>query len=137
MEKHTQPDTETLKQGSAPTCIYIAGPVTNEPYQKVHGAFLRAQRTLQADYPLAVVVNPLELNNQTDGYESCMANCLRELATIYALHAESAAIYLLPGWEHSTGAKIELVAAKKMGFQLLYHPDARIIQYPIIIDVLK
>lgn len=96
------------------TKIYIAGPMTGLPdlnYPAFHAAAaaLRAQGH-QVENPAE---NPAPAGGSWNGY--------MRLAIAQLTRCE--AIYLLPGWAKSKGARLERLIAQEFGLQRMYHPD--------------
>ncbi|AOY93813.1 hypothetical protein BKK79_19910 [Cupriavidus sp. USMAA2-4] len=96
--------------------IYIAGPMTGMPDLNFP-AFHAAAGALRGEgYD---VVNPAEINaDPAAGWLECMRKDIRELVTCEA-------IYLLPGWEGSRGARLEARIAEGLGFQMIFAEVAR------------
>lgn len=90
--------------------IYISGPMTNLPDLNFP-AFNAAAAALRAKG--LVVVNPAEIN--VEGEKTWHA-CMR--ADIKAL-CDCDTICLLPGWEGSAGAHIELNLAHRFGMRIV------------------
>lgn len=94
--------------------IYVAGPMTgipdlNFPLFHATAARLRAEGH--------DVVNPAEINaDPAAGWITCMRADIRELVTCDA-------IYLLPGWELSRGARLEEHIARSLGFKVLQEEE--------------
>lgn len=92
--------------------VYLSGPMAglpehNFPAFHAHAALLRAQGH--------DVVNPAELDHQGSSWEGCLRTDLREMCTCDA-------IALMPGWEASKGANLELHVAHRLGMQVLHLP---------------
>lgn len=92
--------------------VYLSGPMAglpehNFPAFHAHAALLRAQGH--------EVVNPAELDHQGSSWEGCLRTDLREMCTCDA-------IALMPGWEASKGANLELHVAHRLGMQVLHLP---------------
>ena len=101
--------------------IYIAGPITIDPeHWQEH--FADAEETLRKKFPTAEIVNPLTLENEPECVEIrqqlpegskelwnwMLKRDIRQLMT--CTH-----IYMLRGWEQSTGARLELRTAVDVG----------------------
>ena len=90
--------------------VYISGPMTglpelNFPAFHAAAAFLR-RRGLEA-------VNPAELNADTTmPWHACMRADIKALC-------DCDAIVLLPGWQHSQGAQLELHIAHRLGLAVV------------------
>lgn len=91
------------------TRLYISGPMTGLP-EFNFPAFYAAAAALRAKG--LEVVNPAEINATTDGD---WHQYLRE--DIKAL-CDCDGIVLLPGWEGSKGAHLELHVAHRLGLQI-------------------
>lgn len=95
--------------------IYISGPMTgiaelNFPAFNAYAAQLRA-----AGFD---VVNPAELNPDPGStWNDCMRVDIRELCSCQA-------IALIPGWERSNGANLELHVAHRLGLEVMHLPMA-------------
>jgi hypothetical protein len=92
--------------------IYLSGPMAglpdhNFPAFHAHAATLRA-----AGHD---VVNPAELDNTGKTWEGCLRTDLREMCTCDA-------IALMPGWEGSKGANLELHVAHRLGMEVMHLP---------------
>lgn len=92
--------------------VYLSGPMAglpehNFPAFHAHAALLRGQ-----GYE---VVNPAELDNAGKTWEGCLRTDLREMCTCDA-------IALMPGWEASKGANLELHVAHRLGMKVMHLP---------------
>lgn len=93
--------------------IYIAGKVTGELPEPTAEKFKNMQIELEAKG--FDVVNPIELvNNPDENWYTAMGICLQSLESCDA-------IFMLPCYTDSKGAKIELKTAKSMGIQIYYN----------------
>lgn len=91
--------------------IYIAGGMSGLPDLNFP-AFHAAARALRAEGH--DVVNPAEINPDPKAdWLDCMRADIRELVTCDA-------IYLLPGWEKSRGARLEAKLAEGLGFRMIF-----------------
>lgn len=92
--------------------IYVAGPMTGYPnlnFQAFHAtaAALRSHGWH--------VENPAEINAEpAAGWLTCMRADIARLVTCDA-------IYMLPGWKQSRGARIEHSLAVGLGLEVTYH----------------
>jgi hypothetical protein len=94
--------------------IYIAGPMTGIPEYNFP-AFNAAAARLRAEGH--EVINPAEIvTDTTVPWEACMRADIRELVACDA-------IYLLPGFEGSRGARLERHIALELGMTMLYAPQ--------------
>ncbi len=83
--------------------LYVCGPITGIDNYKEN--FKEAQNILmQAGYD---VVNPCDLNSISASWEECMKKDIPAML-------ECDGIALLPGWENSKGAKLELHIAQSI-----------------------
>lgn len=97
-------------QGARDTCLYVAGPMTGLP-EFNYPAFRRAGEQLQSvGYR---VLNPVdaEQHNPTPGkpqsWDWYMRHALRMVL-------DAQGIALLPGWQHSKGARLEVSVAHRL-----------------------
>lgn len=90
--------------------LYLSGPMTGKldlNFPAFHDESARL-RSLGYD-----VVNPAELNPDPRAtWHACMRNDLKALLDCDAL-------VLLPGWEHSAGAHLEMHVAHRVGMEIL------------------
>lgn len=89
--------------------IYLSGPISGVPNS--HDAFAQAAAVLRQQGH--TVVNPFQLSPTKD--DMTWSDYLREDLTAM-LTCDM--IALLPGWEASSGAQLELHVAKKLGFHI-------------------
>lgn len=93
-----------------PLALYLAGPMTGLPDFNYPAFFVAADALRQAGY---VVLNPAEIGvHPTWTWTDYMRAGLETLTT----YAE--AIAVLPGWERSRGARIEVRIARKFGLRV-------------------
>jgi hypothetical protein len=95
--------------------LYISGPMTGiEQYN--HPAFHAAAADLRAKgYE---VISPAEIEQPILDWEACMRRDIRELMFAHK-------VVVLPGWQKSKGAKIEVNLALDLGMEVI---DARTLQ---------
>ena len=96
--------------------IYISGPMSgyhdhNFPAFHEAAALLRARGM--------IVINPAEINTDVNTHRR---DCLR--ADVKAMAESCNKIYLLPKWEDSLGANLELHVAIELGFDIEIAPGA-------------
>lgn len=92
--------------------IYIAGPMTGIKdlnFPAFHAAAVKLRAFGHH------VENPAEINADP---EAAWADCMRQ---DIARLVTCTAIYLLPGWELSRGAKLEAHIAESLGMAFLHH----------------
>lgn len=96
--------------------VYLSGPMTGLPQFNFPAFHAEAARLRDMGLD---VVNPAELNPDTSmPWNLCMRADIRALC-------DCDAIALMPGWQHSEGAALELHNAKRMGMYVAYidRPD--------------
>lgn len=92
--------------------VYISGPISGLPYEKVEKAFSKAEIRLQEQgYE---VVNPL--NNGLPRESTWNEHMRADLKLLL----DCDAIYMLNGWEYSKGASLEYDLAIDLGFKLIH-----------------
>lgn len=89
--------------------IYLSGPMTGLPGLNFP-AFAAMTDNLRADGH--TVTNPAELNPDGDSWNDCMR---RDIAAL--MYCDTVAT--LPGWEHSKGARLEVLIAERLGMTVL------------------
>lgn len=94
--------------------VYISGRITGRNIEESKAHFRNAERDLKnwQYYP----VNPFD--NGLSDKESWETHMLKDIEMLFPCDA----IYMLSGWEHSKGAKIEKYIAETMGKQIWYEP---------------
>lgn len=92
--------------------VYISGPITGVPYEKVEKAFNEAETRLKEQgYE---VVNPL--NNGLPRESKWNEHMRADLKLLL----DCDAIHMLNGWEYSKGASLEYDLAIDLGFKLIH-----------------
>lgn len=90
--------------------VYISGPISGLDYDReVIPAFLAAERFINSQDGYSAV-NPL--NNGLSPNESWTTHMREDIRMLTHCHQ----IYMLPGWEHSRGARLEWQIAIQLGF---------------------
>ena len=90
--------------------VYISGPITGLPYEEAAEAFNKAAETIRRKHGNAVVVvNPVEFVQQGEDWDYAMRKCIEKLMECNYIH-------MLPGFEQSEGARLELTIAEKLHF---------------------
>lgn len=89
--------------------IYLAGPMTGLP-QLNHPAFMDAAVRLR--FQGFDVINPAELNPPNRDWSKAMKVAVRALTSCEA-------VALLPGWEESKGASLEVHIARQCGMEVI------------------
>jgi hypothetical protein len=105
--------------------IYIAGPMRGYPNHNFD-AFMDADKKLRRKWSSAVgtIYNPAQMDldegfdpSQTEDSKQHLKECMtRDLNAILKCDA----IYMLPGWEKSEGAKVEHALAVYLGLKIFY-----------------
>ena len=90
--------------------IYIAGKVTGEKTGDVFVKFNAVEYKLKRKGN--TVVNPLRLVSQSWEWNKCMTVCLAEML-------QCDAIYLLPDWGDSKGARLEYHIAQELKLMVM------------------
>lgn len=91
--------------------IYISGPMTGVPNQNFPAFHFAAAALRARGY---VVVNPAEINpDDGKSWHECLRADIKELC-------DCDAIALLPGWEGSAGAHLELHIAHRLGMEVTH-----------------
>jgi len=93
--------------------IYISGPMTSRPHLNFP-AFTAMTANLRADGH--TVTNPAELNPDGGSWTDCMR---RDIAAL--MYCDTVAT--LPGWEHSKGARLEVLIAERLSMTVLNAHD--------------
>lgn len=95
--------------------IYISGKISDLPTEQVREKFAKAEAQIRAfgHEP----VNPL------DNGQPSTATWAQQMTASIALLFECDAIYLLPDWGDSRGARIEANIAEECGLEILHQPE--------------
>lgn len=94
--------------------IYIAGPMTGLPDFN-YEAFHEAAAQLAGEAPDAEIINPAENFEGEQGlpYEVYIRKSIEQVLTATEL-------YVLPGWERSRGARLEVLVAQMLGLDVKF-----------------
>jgi len=93
--------------------VYLSGPMSGLPEHNFPAFHAHAQLLRAAGHD---VVNPADLNpDPGKSWEECLRTDLRELCSCEA-------IALMPGWERSKGANLELHVAHRLGLEVIHLP---------------
>jgi Domain of unknown function (DUF4406) len=91
--------------------VYVSGPMTGLPNLNFH-AFHAAAKTLREAG--SIVMNPADIGEDPGKtWEDYMRTDIKMLC-------DCDTIYLLPGWEKSKGAHLELHIAHRIGLQVVF-----------------
>ncbi len=90
--------------------VYISGKITGLDPKKTKDKFNAVEAMLLEKGHK--VINPIKLANINDEWTHAMKKCVIGMM-------ECNAIYLLPDWQESKGAKIEYELANNLNFKLL------------------
>ncbi len=88
--------------------VYLSGPMTDLPALNFPAFFAEADRLAALGYR---VTNPAEINGPRATWCQCLRADLRAMLTCHTLA-------LLPGWERSAGAQLELHVAHRVGMTI-------------------
>lgn len=90
--------------------IYISGPVTGLPFEEAKAAFDKAAERIRNKHGIGVVVvNPMDFCGQGEDWSWAMRKCIERMMDCQYIH-------MLPGYERSKGARLELMIAEQLGF---------------------
>ncbi len=94
--------------------VYLSGRITGLPFEEAESSFLFAEAVIERAGHVAL--NPMTLVDQTEGrtYNEYLADALSVMLT------QADAVYFLPNWNQSKGAKIEHAIARALGMPM-YH----------------
>ena len=110
--------------------IYVAGPMTGRKEFNFPAFFAAEERLRRLGW---IVFNPakhdqesgIDVTGTTGNPAEIPAFSLREaLAWDMSRICEADAIYMLHGWEHSSGARAEHALANALKLQIIYEADA-------------
>jgi len=97
---------------------YIAGPMTGLPEHN-YPAFFEAEEQIKAVFPHLVLKNPARTEFDDGGVVGSLSQT-EYLKTGFDLLLDCDAIFLLPGWTRSSGAKAELQLALALQLKVYY-----------------
>lgn len=95
----------------AESIIYIAGKITGLPPIEYLAKFKKAQTLLEANG--WKVLNPCEFIEPDENWNVAMQKAITLLNM-------SDAVYFLPDWEDSKGAKLEFMLAQTLGLSIVF-----------------
>lgn len=94
--------------------IYISGKITGLPAEEYKPLFQEAEDLLTTRFNAVEVINPCKIDHLPDAtYEEYM---LRDIAELFCCDA----IYMLPNWKDSRGARMEHAIAIEMDITVIY-----------------
>ena len=94
--------------------VYLSGPMSGIPEHNFPAFNAQAERLRRLGYD---VVNPVDINpDPGTAWCDCLRNDLAALLTCDGLA-------LLPGWQHSQGAQLELHVAHRVGIEIAMVED--------------
>ncbi|MFZ2541677.1 MAG: dATP/dGTP pyrophosphohydrolase domain-containing protein [Gallionella sp.] len=94
--------------------IYLSGPMSGLPGHNFPAFHAQAAQLRASGY---IVVNPAETDHNGKSWEDCLRTDIKELCTCDT-------IALMPGWERSKGANLELHVAHRVGMEVIHLPLA-------------
>lgn len=90
--------------------VYISGPVTGLPFEEAKAAFDKAADAIRKKHGNAVVIiNPMEFCGKGEDWNFAMRKCIEKMMVCNYIH-------MLPGFEQSKGARLELTIAQALDF---------------------
>ena len=92
--------------------LYLSGPISGDPDYREKFAAKEAE--LKRDL-LCDVINPAKLADTFPGFTDS-----KYFSIALVMMSYCDAVYMLDGWQDSTGAQIERMAAKRMGKRVMY-----------------
>lgn len=106
---------------------YVAGPMSNLPGLNFAAFHAEAARLRALGHE---VINPAEINGGADELAACAAMTPAEMAEHWRacmrndikVLVDCDGISLLPGWERSRGARLELHVASELGLDVIEAP---------------
>lgn len=98
---------------AAPYAVYLSGPMTGYP-ENNFPAFHETAAKLRAKG--LKVMSPAEVNTNGGDWNACLRADIKVLM-------DCAAVALMPGWENSKGAHLELHIAHALGMRVLFVAD--------------
>lgn len=95
--------------------VYIAGKISDLPHSQAFNTFIEYERLLTSHGH--EVTNPMRLPHAPDSeWEDFMAMDIAHLVRCEA-------IFLIPGWEDSRGARLEHKLAKHLRLKVIHGPN--------------
>lgn len=110
-EQRAAPDPHDLPRPAAGKRVYLSGAMSGIPDNNFPAFHAWAKRLRANGFD---VVSPAEIE-ESDTWEGYLRTDLRELCTCEA-------IALIPGWENSKGAHLELHVAHRLGLKVMHLP---------------
>ena len=90
--------------------VYISGPVSGLDYEEAKTKFGNAADAIRKKHGNAVVVvNPMEFIQRGEDWNYAMRKCIEKMMVCSHIH-------MLPGFEESMGARLELTIAQNLNF---------------------
>lgn len=99
--------------GSPQQPVYLSGPMTGLPELNFPAFHAMASRLRAAGY---AVINPAELDHPTKDWSDCLR---RDIVALM----ECCTVATLSGWEHSKGARLEVLIADRLGMPVVSAHD--------------
>lgn len=91
--------------------VYVSGPIAGYDLQERKMAFLKVQHMLES--------LGYEVSNPFDNGVPDDAHWREHMRADIAMLLQCQSIYMMPGWEHSKGCKLELDVATSCGIRLM------------------
>ena len=109
--------------------IYVSGPISGIENRNIDAFNAMGEKLRSLGHE---VINPFELDTPGFNPEGCWFKYLkRDLAQL--LYCD--AVCLLPGWEESKGARLEVVVARNLELPLYRMQNDKLIEELVAVDV--
>jgi len=113
---YDQLDASSKANSSTPGVCYISGPMSGLP-ELNYPAFFAAEEQLSSSF--SKILNPARLTLD-EGQSNTWENWMRKAI---AMMTEATHVFLLPGWQNSKGARLEVLIAESLGLTIISQND--------------
>lgn len=109
--------------------VYISGPITGLPNKNKEAFDSLGCKLRELGFE---VLNPFDLDYPGFNSEGCWFKYMqRDLAQLVYCNA----VCLLPGWEESKGARLEVTIAKQLNMPVFRLQEDMLVEEPVAIDI--